>query len=259
MISAFAKAAQVFKKKEYINKAVKAADFILSKMFDEKGRLLHRYRDGEAAIYGNADDYAFFITSLLDLYETVFEAEYLSKAKKLNDDFINHFWDFDSGGFFFIPDYGEKLIVRQKEIYDGAVPSGNSVAMLNLLRISRITSESEYEVKADSINKIFSSQISRYPAGYSQFLAAVDFAAGPSKEIIISGDNYNSFLEYIFETYIPSKIILKISSPEDDVIQLAPYLTNYIPSDAKTKIYVCENYICNLPVDNVQDLEQVLQ
>jgi uncharacterized protein YyaL (SSP411 family) len=114
-------------------------------------------------------------------------------------------------------------------------------------------------VKAGSINKLFSSQISRYPAGYSQFLVALDFAAGPSKEIIISGDNYNSFLEYIFETYIPSKVILNVSSGEDNVIQLAPYLKNYIPSNDKTKVYVCENYICNLPVDNVQDLEQVLQ
>ncbi len=271
MISAFAKAAQVFNNKIYSETATKAADFILLKMFvppqrdpanggdDDSGRLLHRYREGEAGIFANADDYAFLIAALLDLYETTFETEYLKQALKLNDDFIKHFWDNEAGGFFFTPGYGEKLIARQKEIYDGAVPSGNSVAMLNLLRIARITAKSEYDEKAEIINKTFSTPISKYPAGFTQFLIALDFATGPSKEIIISGKDYHAFLSHILEKFIPAKILLKISSENDFVIKLAPYLKNYLPADNKTKVFVCENYICNLPVDNAEALERVLK
>lgn len=259
MISAFAKAAQIFKKKIYSETAIKAADFILLKMFDSEGRLLHRYREGEAAIFGIVDDYAFLIAALLDLYETTFTVKYLKQALKLNDDLLKHFWHNEVGGFFFTPDYGEKLIARQKEIYDGAVPSGNSAAMLNLLRIARITANTKYEKKAEIINKIFSSTVSKYPSGFTQFLIALDFANGPSKEIIISGMDYHSFLSYIYEKFIPSGIVLKISSQKDPIVELAPYLKDYLPSDNKTKVFVCENYICNLPVDNIEGLEQVLK
>jgi hypothetical protein len=259
MISAFAKAAQIFKKKIYSETAIKAADFILLKMFDSEGRLLHRYREGEAAIFGIVDDYVFLIAALLDLYETTFTVKYLKQALKLNDDLLKHFWHNEVGGFFFTPDYGEKLIARQKEIYDGAVPSGNSAAMLNLLRIARITANTKYEKKAEIINKIFSSTVSKYPSGFTQFLIALDFANGPSKEIIISGMDYHSFLSYIYEKFIPSGIVLKISSQKDPIVELAPYLKDYLPSDNKTKVFVCENYICNLPVDNIEGLEQVLK
>ena len=188
MISAFSKAAQVFGKKIYSDYAVKAAEFILLKMFDKEGRLLHRYREEESAIFANADDYVFLTAALLDLYETVFEPRYLEYAIKINNSFIGHFLDKENGGFFFTPDYGEKLITRQKEIYDGAIPSGNSVAMLNLLRIARITANSSFEEKADKINKAFSNQVRKYPAGFTQFLIALDFAVGPSYEIILAGD-----------------------------------------------------------------------
>ena len=259
MISAFAKATQVLKKKIYSETAAKAADFILLKMYDDNGRLLHRYREGEAAIYGNADDYSFFIAALLDLYETTFEVKYFKQALRLNDDFIKHFWDNEGGGFYFTPDYGEKLIVRQKEIYDGAVPSGNSVAMLNLLRIARITAETKYEEKAELINKTFSTPISKYPSGFTQFLIALDFAIGPSKEIIISGKDYDTFHSAIFEKFITAKIVLRISSEEDTVLELVPYLKNYLPADDKTKVFVCENYICNLPADNAEALARMLK
>jgi uncharacterized protein len=259
MISAFSKAAQVLNKKVYSEVASKAAEFILSKMFDDKGRILHRYREGEAAIFGNVDDYAFFIAALLDLYEATFKTEYLEKAFQLNDFFIHNFWDNENGGFFFTPDYGEKLIARQKEIYDGAVPSGNSVAMLNLLKISRITAKTEYEEKANMINKTFSSKISQYPAGFSQSLIALDFAIGPSKEIIISGKDFEGFHTTIFSKYIPAKVVLQIASEEDPLSELAPYLKNYLPTYGKTSVFVCENYVCNLPVHNPQSLENLLK
>jgi len=256
MISSLAKASQVFDNDEYLYSAFKAADFILSKMINKDGKLLHLYKDNEASVFGFADDYAFTIQALLDLYEASFKIKYLKEAIKLNEDFIKHFRDDENGGFFFTPDYGEKLLVRQKEIYDGAVPSANSVAMLNLLRIGRITSESRYEDLAESINRIFSSQVSRYPAGYTQFLNALHFASG-SKEIIISGED-DGFTKYIFKKFLPAKIILKVSSPDDEILSIAPYLRNYLPSVKKTKVYVCENYSCQLPAESIETLEQIL-
>ena len=262
MISAFSKAAQVFGKNIYSDYAVKAADFILLKMFDAGGRLLHRFRESDAAIFANVDDYVFFTAALLDLYETTFEVKYLKQALKLNDDLIEHFWDEERGGFFFTPGYGEKLIARQKEIYDGAIPSGNSVAMLNLLRIARITMNNSFEEKADKINRAFSRQIGKYPAGFTQFLVGLDFAIGPSYEIILTGEKNTKeaglFLSIIEDRFIPNKIILFISSAEDPINKIIPYLINYEVQEEKITVYVCENYTCNLPVSDAGELKKAI-
>jgi len=262
MISAFSKAAQVFGKNIYSDYAVKAADFILLKMFDAGGRLLHRFRESDAAIFANVDDYVFFTAALLDLYETTFEVKYLKQALRLNDDLIEHFWDEERGGFFFTPGYGEKLITRQKEIYDGAIPSGNSVAMLNLLRIARITMNNSFEEKADKINRVFSKQIGKYPAGFTQFLVGLDFAIGPSYEIILTGEKNTKeaglFLSIIEDRFIPNKIILFISSAEDPINKIIPYLINYEVQEEKITVYVCENYTCNLPVSDAGELKKAI-
>jgi uncharacterized protein len=210
MISAFAKAAQVFENKKYAEAAEKSAEFILNNLRDKNGRLLHRYREGEAGLPAHVDDYAFFIAALLDLYETNFNEKYLKIALDLNEDFLKHFWDEKSGGFFFTSDDGEELIVRQKDIYDGAVPSGNSVAALNLLRLSRITGNTDLEVKASLIGKTFSENIANAPSAFTQFLGALDFAIGPSQEIVIvEGQNSKEeFLKNIREKFNPNKVVL---------------------------------------------------
>ncbi|HSP88302.1 MAG TPA: hypothetical protein VLN45_09220, partial [Ignavibacteriaceae bacterium] len=122
-----------------------------------------------------------------------------------------------------------------------------------------ITANTEFEEKAEMINKIFSSSIRKYPSGFTQFLIALDFATGPSKEIIISGEDHNSFHSIILEKFIPSKVVLKISSIADPILKLAPYLKNYMPVDNKTEFFICENYICNLPVDNSESLKNLLK
>ncbi|MGZ7095993.1 MAG: thioredoxin domain-containing protein, partial [Methanobacterium sp.] len=134
MISSLAKGAYVFKEDKYLKAAINAADFILNKML-MNDRLMHRFRDGESAIEGNLDDYAFMIYGLLDLFEASFNVKYLKSALLLVDTLLDHFWDVENGGFYFTADYAEKVLVRKKEIYDSAIPSGNSIMMLNLLRL----------------------------------------------------------------------------------------------------------------------------
>ncbi len=258
MISALSKAAQVFEKNEYYAAAEKAVHFIFEKLVNEEGRLLHRFKDDESGIFANADDYAFFISGLLDFYETGFNSSYLKTAIELNTDFIKYFWDEEGGGFYFTPYDGEKLLIRKKEIYDGAVPSGNSVAALNLLRIGRITGNSDYEKKVSLIIKTFSEMIENSPQAFTQSLIALDFAFGPSKEIIISGEKNSSatkeMLKLIRGKYTPNKVIIFSSEEKDQMEIISSLLREYSPNDNKTTVYICENYKCNMPITSAEEL-----
>ena len=187
MIAALSKAAQVFDRPEYADAAMKAADFILTTLREPDGRLLHRYRDGEAGLPAHVDDYAFMIWGLLELYEATFKVDYLEAALDLNKVFLRYFWDSERGGFYFTSSDGSELPVRKKEIYDGATPSGNSVAALNMLRLHRITGDPEFEKLADLLGRAFSASVNQFPSAYTQLLMALEFAVGPSNEIVITG------------------------------------------------------------------------
>jgi uncharacterized protein YyaL (SSP411 family) len=212
MIAALAKGARAFDEPVYADAAERAAGFILKTMRDEDGRLLHRYRDGEAAILANVDDYAFLIWGLLDLYEATFEVDYLREAVALNDELLTHFWDEKNGGLYFTPDDGEALITRQKEVYDGAIPSGNSVAMQNLLRLGRITADAELDEAAAAISRAFAGSVRAVPVGHSQLLQGVDFGIGPSHEVVIAGDpdseDTQAMLRALRSRYVPNKVVL---------------------------------------------------
>lgn len=250
MISAFAKAAQVFDEKKYIEIAKSAVKFILKNMTLPNGRSLHRYRNGKADVAGNLDDYSFFIAALLDLYETTFEVEYLNKALELQNDLIKYFWDEQDGGFFFTANDSEKLLVRQKEIYDGAIPSGNSFAILNLVRLHGFTGRTEFEDKASQMIKTFSQIIKTSPSAYTQFLSGLDFYIGPSKEILLVGNDdakVKKFLRILREVFIPSKVIIyKKDGMEDSLSKVAA-------------VYVCENFSCKLPITSELDLHREVQ
>ena len=180
MIAALAQGAKALGEPAYAGAARSAADFILQHMHMPDGRLLHRYRDGEAGIIAHLNDYAFFVWGLINLYEATSEARYLKTALDLNADMLTHFWDGHDGGLFFTPEDGERFIVRKKEIYDGALPSGNSVAMQNLLRLGRLTGDTSLDEKAAKIVKAFSGHVVQFPSGYTQFLVSADLGMGPS-------------------------------------------------------------------------------
>ena len=262
MISAFAKAAQVFDERKYIEIAESAVKFILNDMTLPNGRLLHRYRNGKVDISGNLDDYAFFIAALLDVYETTFSVEYLSHALKFNTDLINYFWDDKDGAFFFTATDSEKLLVRQKEIYDGAIPSGNSIALMNLIRLYRFTGKSEFEDKASQIIKTFSQSIKTSPSAYVQFLSGLDFYLGPSIEILLTGNDYEktrSYLKVLRESFIPNKVILiKNKENSESLSEITGFTKSFQAKDGESVVYICENFSCKLPIDSERELKEIL-
>ena len=261
MITALAKASRVFNRNDYLEASEKAMMFILTNLVDNNGSLLHRYRHGEASIHGNIDDYSFIIAALIDLYEASFKTEYLNKALSLNSEMIIHFWDEQNGGFYFSNDQAEQLIVRQKEIYDGAIPSGNSFGILNLIRLGRITSDMEYVNKASAITQAFSNQLLASPSAFTSSLCALDFAFGPSYEIVITGDKDSDetkqFMKTLSEFYIPDKIV--ILNSDDEIKRISPFTANQIPVENKTTAYVCKNYVCELPVNSAEDFAKLLE
>jgi len=253
MIAALAKGARVLDEPQYAAAAKEALDFILKNMRNPDGRLLHRYRDGEAALPAYVDDYAFLIWGMLELYETTFEVVYLQSALNLNDDLLKHFWDDQAGGFYFTADNAEKLLVRQKDIYDGAIPSGNSVAALNLLRLGRITANTNFEEKALKIGRAFSMAVKQSPSAYTQLMVAVDLAVGPSYEVVIVGnsgaEDTKSMVRALRTHFVPNKIVLLRPSEKEspDIIRLAEYTKYQSSIDGKATAYVCLNYTCKLP------------
>ncbi|MGB7291359.1 MAG: thioredoxin domain-containing protein [Thermodesulfobacteriota bacterium] len=264
MIAALAKGANAFDEPKYAEAARRSADFILKNMRKPDGTLLHRYRGGEAALQSNIDDYAFLTWGLIELYEATFDINYLKSALSLNDDLIKRFWDAQNGGFYFTPDDGEELLVRQKEIYDGAIPSGNSVAMLNLLRLGRITADSDLEDKAAKIGKAFSGQLKRSPAAFTMSTSALDFGLGPSYEVVIAGKSdakdTEEMLNALSRRFIPNKVVLFRPTEEEspDITRIAEFTKGQTTINGKATAYVCKNYICDLPTNNINKMLELL-
>jgi len=265
MIAAFAKAAQVFNEEIYLKSAENAINFILNNMQKEDGRLLHRYRNGSAEIDGYIDDYSFLIWALIELFEATFKVFYLEKALELNKYSINHFWDEHIGGFFFSSDHGEKLLTRQKEIYDGAIPSGNSVAMLNLLRLASITGNTEFEEKAEIIGRVFAETVKKSPSAFTQLMIAINFGVGPSYSLVIAGDrdadDTNNMRKAIRKHYLPNKslILRDTEQKEPKIDSYSNFIQYFEKLNNKATAYVCINKTCKPPTNNPGKLLELLE
>lgn len=263
MIAAFARGSQTFGEEKYLKAAEKAADLILRRLYSPDRRLLHRYRDGKSGISGNADDYAFLIHGLIELYEAGFKLKYLKAALCLNREFLEHFWDPVQGGFFFTANDSESLIFRKKEFTDAAIPSGNSIEMLNLLRLSRITADLELEDRAQGLERAFSKLVRKMPSGYTQFLSALDFGLGPAYQVVISG-KYESLdtghmLDELWTYFIPNKVLIfRPEGKDPEIAKLAKYTKEQVPIEGKTTAYVCQNYQCQLPTTEVNEMLRLL-
>jgi uncharacterized protein YyaL (SSP411 family) len=262
MMAALALGADVLDESAYREASVRCADFILTTLRDQRGRLVKRYRQGQAGLPGHLEDYAFVVWGLLNLYESTFDVRYLREAIGLTDQMIRHFWDPGPGGFFLSADDGEALLVRGKEIYDGAIPSGNSVAAVNLLRLARMTGNSDYEDKALAVVRAFSGAVSNYPAGFTHLLGAVDFALGPSLEIVIASSDAavaDRFLRTIRSPFAPNKVVLlRTSAQQRDLASVAEYTDAMTPVDEQPTAYVCRNFACEQPTTDPAALRRAL-
>jgi hypothetical protein len=264
MIAALAKGYQVLGDSAYAAAAGKAANFLLETMRDPSGRLLRRYRDGQVAYRGYLDDYTFLVWGLLDLYEAAFDIRYLEEALRLNGEMLELFWDEPNGGCFFTAHDGEQLIVRDKDIYDGAVPSGNSVAALNLLRLSRMTGDVSLEQKAERMLQAFSGLVGDYPMAYTQFLNAVEFALGPAQEIVIAGDPASPVTKemqaVVQRAFLPNRVLLfkPVGAEGERLAAVCAYAQSLHPVDRQPTAYICENYACQKPITAIDQLRQSL-
>jgi len=264
MISALARAGTTFNDSGMIETAERAMTFLLDNLVNEKGELFHRYSDGEVAFRAFLDDYAFIIMGLLDLYQATFNPRYLELAKGLAEDMLRSFWDEENGGFYFTGTYSEELLVRRKDAYDGAMPSGNSIAMLTLITLARMLGDSEFEDYANAIGRSFSTDINSAHSAFSMMLVALDFALGPSFEIVIAGkpesDDTKSMLEAIRHRFLPGKIILLrgTDSQSKALDGLAPFTKYHVPLHDKATAHVCVDHNCKLPTNSVEQMLKLL-
>jgi uncharacterized protein len=253
MISAFAKGAQVLDEARYLAAAKRAASFILTRMYNaEAGVLQRRYRDGEAAIAGFLDDYAFFIGALLDLYEADFDPVHVETAMALANKMRELFEDPGEGAFFSTAQGDSNLVLRMKDDYDGAEPSGNSAALIDLLRLAHFTDRAEYREAAERTLRALGSKISQQAVAVPQMLVGLDYALGPRREVVIAG-HAEEFLRHVRSRFLPSTITLRAG---------APFFTagaSMREMDGKPTAYVCQNYVCQLPVNEASKLQELLQ
>lgn len=264
MIAALAGASRALGDISYAAAAKEAADFALATMRTGSGRLLRRYRQGEVAYPAYADDYAFLIWGLIELYETLFEVKYLAEAVRLQEDMVAIFGG-QEGGFYYSGNDGEKMIVRAKTADDGATPSSNSVAALNLLRLAGMTGNPAWEEQADRLIKAFAGQVSLIPYAHTHFLQAVDFAIGPALEIIIAGDPRSAVTQEMISTvnslYLPNRVLLlkRGGQAGDELSEVAPFTRAMHAGESGPAAFVCKNFKCERPTGNPAELERLIK
>jgi hypothetical protein len=255
MISAFAKAAAILDDSGYAGAARAAADFLLQRMRLADGTLLRRYRDGDAAIPGMLDDYAFFAQGLLDLYESTFEFRYLDAAIAITETQRRLLED-ESGGFFASAHEDTSRLMRMKDDYDGAEPSGNSAALMNLLRLFRITGRADFDDSARKLLSAFQARIAAVPSAMPQMLSAAEFDLAPQREIVVAGRAEGEMIRLLWAEFDPNRILLH-ASPEISAWQ--PAIAAMQASGDETTVYVCEDFTCRQPVTRKEDLAGLLR
>jgi len=263
MIAALARASQVLDSDEYREAAVRAADFALSTLRREDGRLVKRYRAGQAGLAAHLEDYAFLAWGLIELYEATFDVKYLQAAIELTDAMLGHFWDAKDGGLFMTADDSEELLVRTKSLYGGAIPTGNAVASLNLARLHRMTGRADFADRLDELLKAFGQQIGEAPHAFPLVMQTVDFLNGPSREIVIAGDLADPAVRELIRTvrrpFLPNKVVLfRPNGESPEITQLAPFTAAQAALKGKATAYVCENFACKLPVYTPEELAALL-
>ena len=261
MIAAFALGGRAFCSNEYTEAAEAAYGFIQRNLVREDGRLLARYRDGEAAFPAYLDDYAFLVWGLIELYQATFKVGYLKRALELNRDMLSLFWDEKDGGLFLYGEDSEQLIMRPKEVYDGALPSGNSVALYNMLRLSRMTGDTQIEERARQVMETFGGEVGYNPTAHSFFMSALLFSLQPTREVVItarSREDAQGMLNRINGSFVPFATFL-LNTGDEELHEIAPFTREQKMVEQKPTAYVCKNYACLEPVTGADALQSLLQ
>ncbi|MGE5575259.1 MAG: thioredoxin domain-containing protein [Ignavibacteria bacterium] len=260
MIAALSRASQVLGEEGYLKAATKAADFFLEKMKTDNGYIYHRYAKGERAVTGFLDDYAYLVFGLIELYEASFQEKFLQAASDLTKTMIVQFWDEKNGGFFFTSQNADEAIPRLKEIYDGATPSGNSVALLNLLRLSQLTNETTFDIYSRKLLKTFVKEIKDQPIGHAFMLVGLEFALGPTFSVVIVGDPAEKetieMVKALRKGFLPN-LTLKIWTADSAKTNSSGVA--YEKIDGKTTAYVCRDQTCMPPTNDVVKMMEFLK
>ena len=262
MIAALARGSVALGDKRLMMMAKRAASFIVDTMMTD-GHIWHLYNDGVSKVQGMLDDYAFMIFGLVELYEASFDTEYLKVALKLNDTVINEFWDKEGLGFYMQAHDSERLFIRKKTARDGAIPSGNSIEMLNLIRLSHLTGNTKLMSFVSGIESAFYEDIMRAPAGFAQLLMALDYRIGPSYEIVVAQgedqEKVQTLIGSMNAAFVPNKVVLlKDDRTSPDIESLSQYTIGLDPRGGKTVAYVCTDYACKLPTSDEKEMMKEL-
>lgn len=260
MISSLAYAGRVLGNEKYVAYAEKAAGDILEKMY-KNGQLFHRYRDSEAGIEGMLDDYSFMSWAMTELYEATFKTEYLKKAIYFQNNLDQYFWDDINYGFFANSATDNKLIARMKDIFDSAIPTGNSVALMNLHNLWKITGDRSFAEKASKMVKSFSAKVNETPSAFTHFLSAYLINSDTAPEIVIAGKKDDEvtkeMIDLVNTSYLPNSVLV-LKTPDNNISEIVHYSANMIDNDGKTSAYVCRNFSCQQPVEDVSSLRNLL-
>ncbi len=261
MIAALALGGRAFNNEDYTRAAEAAAGFIQKNLVRDDGRLLARYRDGEAALPAYLDDYAFLVWGLIELYQATYKTAYIRKALELNGQMHELFRDDEDGGLFLYGKDSEQLIMRPKEVYDGALPSGNSAALYNMLRLSRMTGDTGIEERARQLIEAFGGQVGHNPNSHSFFLSALLFSIQPTREIVLTAkakEDARDMLDRINGRFVPFTTIL-LNVGEEELYRIAPFTREQKMIEEKPTAYVCKNFACLQPVTEADTLSGMLR
>jgi uncharacterized protein YyaL (SSP411 family) len=264
MIAALAKAGAALGRADWTAAAARAASFVLARLSDDEGRLLRRWRDGHTTGPGYLDDYAFLAWGLVELYEADLDPRWLAEGLRLSGLMCRFFEDELHGGFFYTAHDAEGLIVREKEVFDGALPSGNSAAAYVMLRLARLTGEGLWERKAAKLFHAFAPQIQRHPPVATQLLVALDLALAEGVEVVLAGDSGEAATQDLIaaaqRSFAPRKALL-LAAPGpigERLAELAPFTRGMGPVEGKPAAYVCRAHACQRPVTSADELKALL-
>ncbi|MQF64949.1 thioredoxin domain-containing protein [SAR202 cluster bacterium AC-409-J13_OGT_754m] len=261
-LRAIAQASSVFEREDYLEAAINNAHFIINNLL-VNDRLCRTYKDGKAKLNGYLEDYSFLADGLLALYEATFDPIWFTQSKKLVDIMIDLFWDPETGLFYDTSKDHEALIIRPREFFDNATPSGSSIAVEVLVKLSRLTSQKRYLSIAETALSSMHQIMARYPNGMGRWLSSLDLYQNPSKDIVVIGQPTDpatkALLKVIHNSYIPNKILAGFNDAIQDSIDDIPLLNYRTKLRGKPTAYVCENNVCKLPVTDSEALYQQIK